>query len=153
MGYLGQIYLNVRGHRPQGTIAMADYARERDTLRNLLAGIRDPRSGQPIVERVVTRDEAYSGGELTNAPDLIVHLREGYSGQSGFSAGRLVTDAPANHSSDHWDQSFLLALGDGIRAGQLESRLEDVAPTILHALGQTVPDDYDGRVLPMFEAS
>jgi hypothetical protein len=32
-----------------------------------------------------------------------------------------------------------------------ESRLEDVAPTILHALGQPVPDDYDGRVLPMFE--
>jgi predicted AlkP superfamily phosphohydrolase/phosphomutase len=153
MGYLGQIYLNVRGHRPQGTIAMADYARERDTLRDLLAGIRDPRSGQPMVERVVTRDEAYSGDELTNAPDLIVHLREGYSGQSGFSAGRLVTDAPANHSSDHWDQSYLLALGDGIRAGQLESRLEDVAPTVLHALGQPVPDDYDGRVLPMFEAS
>jgi predicted AlkP superfamily phosphohydrolase/phosphomutase len=152
MGYLGQIYLNVQGHRPQGNIPLADYQRERDRLRDLLAGIRDPRSGEPVVERIVTREEAYRGGELANAPDLIVHLREGYSGQSGFSAPTLVTDAPANHSSDHWDQSFLLALGDGIRSGELESRLEDVAPTVLHALGQPVPGDYDGRVLPMFGA-
>jgi len=79
-----------------------------------------------------------------------VQLREGYSGQSGFSSARLVTAAPANHSSDHWEQSFFLALGDGVRPGELSSRLEDVAPTVLHALGQPVPDDYDGRVLPIF---
>ena len=152
MGYLGQIYLNVRGHRPEGVISVANYGRERDRLRDLLAGIRDPRSGQPVVERVITRDEAYSGPELTNAPDLLVQLREGYSGQSGFSSARLVTAAPANHSSDHWEQSFFLALGDGVRPGELSSRLEDVAPTVLHALGQPVPDDYDGRVLPIFAA-
>lgn len=152
MGYLGQIYLNVRGHRPSGTIPAAEYERERGRVRDLLAGIRDPRSGQPVVDRVITRDEAYSGTELTNAPDLLVHLRDGYSGDSGFSASRAVTDAPPNHSSDHWDQSFLLALGDGVRPGEVQSRLEDVAPTVLHALGQAVPDDYDGRVLPIFGA-
>ena len=153
MGYLGQIYLNVRGHRPAGVIPPADYVRERAALRDLLAGLRDPRSGQPVVDRVVTREEAYSGAELTNAPDLLVHLRDGYSGDSGFAgAGRLVTEAPANHSSDHWDQSFLLALGEGVRPGEVESRLEGVAPTVLHALGQPVPGDYDGRVLPIWVA-
>jgi predicted AlkP superfamily phosphohydrolase/phosphomutase len=150
MGYLGQIYLNVQGHRPQGVISPARYAEERDRLRIVLAELRDPRTGEEVVERVVSRDEVYSGGELTNAPDLLVHLRDGYSGQSGFAgAGRLVTDAPANHSSDHWDQSFLLAAGDRVRGGEVASRLEDVAPTVLHALGQPVPQDYDGRVLPI----
>ena len=151
MGYLGQIYLNVRGHRPQGAIPAADYARERERLRELLMQLRDPRSGKPVVERVVTRDEIYSGGELTNAPDLLIHLQDGYSGDSGFTgAGRLLTDAPANHSSDHWDQSFLLAGGEGIRPGNVEARLEDIAPTVVHALGQEVPSDYDGHILPIF---
>lgn len=151
MGYLGQIYLNVQGHRPQGVIPPTEYGRERERLRELLMELRDPRSGHQVVEQVVTRDEIYSGSELTNAPDLLIHLRDGYSGDSGFAGGgRLVTDAPANHSSDHWDESFLLAGGEGIRTGEVESRLEDIAPTIVHALGQQVPSDYDGRVLPIF---
>jgi arylsulfatase A-like enzyme len=39
--------------------------------------------------------------------------------------------------------------GDGIRAGvRLENAgLIDVAPTILHHLGQPVPSDFDGKVL------
>ncbi len=154
MGYLGQIFLNVQGHRPQGVIPAADYEAERERLRGLLLQLRDPRTGEAVVERVVTRDEAYSGPELTNAPDLLVHLRDGYSGDSGFAgAGRLMSDAPANHSSDHWEQSFLLAGGGGVRPGQVEARLEDIAPTVLHALGQQVPADYDGRVLPIFASS
>jgi predicted AlkP superfamily phosphohydrolase/phosphomutase len=104
-----------------------------------------------MVDRVVAKEEIYSGDELTNGPDLLIYLRDGYSGDSGFSgAGRPVTDAPANHSSDHWDKSFLLAAGDRVRSGEVASCLEDVAPTVLHALGQPVPQDYDGRVLPIF---
>jgi predicted AlkP superfamily phosphohydrolase/phosphomutase len=151
MGYLGQIFLNVEGHRPQGAIPAREYERERERLRDLLGKLRDPRSGEAIVERVFTRDEIYSGQELTNAPDLLVHLKDGYSGDSGFAgAGRTVSDAPANHSSDHWNESFLLAGGDGVRPGEVQSRLEDIAPTVLHALGQPVPEDYDGRVIPIF---
>jgi predicted AlkP superfamily phosphohydrolase/phosphomutase len=151
MGYLGQIYLNVQGHRPQGVIPPTEYERERDQIRTLLLGLRDPRSGASMVDRVVAKEEIYSGDELTNGPDLLIYLRDGYSGDSGFSgAGRSVTDAPANHSSDHWDKSFLLAAGDRVRSGEVASCLEDVAPTVLHALGQPVPQDYDGRVLPIF---
>jgi len=117
----------------------------------LLEGLEDPRDGHPVVDRVWAREEIYSGPGLTHAPDLIVHLRDGYSAESGIArGGKLLSPSPANHSSDHWNESMLLALGPGVRAGEVRARLEDVAPTVLHALGVELASDYDGKVLPIF---
>jgi len=42
----------------------------------------------------------------------------------------------------------LLAHGEGIQPGVVaDARLTDMAPTILHLLGQSVPDDVDGQVI------
>jgi len=151
MGYLGQVYLNVCGHRPSGVIAAECYVAERDRLRRLLAELRDPRTGTPIVENVFTREEIYSGEQLTNGPDLVVKFCEGYSGDSGFSGrGKLVTKSQPNHSSDHWNESVFLALGERVRPGEVKARLEDIAPTVLYALGVEVREDYDGKALPIF---
>ncbi len=151
MGYLGQVFLNVRGHRPNGFVAPADYEAERRELRRLLEGLEDPRNDQPMVDRVWTREELYSGEQLTHAPDLIVHLKEGYTAHPGIAGGgKLVTASPENHSSDHCNESIFLALGDGVRPGEIRARLADVAPTVLKALGVPVPPDYDGKVLPIF---
>jgi predicted AlkP superfamily phosphohydrolase/phosphomutase len=153
MGYLGQVFLNVRGHRPAGVIPTADYEAERRKLRELLEGLEDPRDGRPVVDRVCTREEIYSGPALTDAPDLIVHLREGYSGESGIAGGgKLVAPSPDNHSSDHWNESVFLALGPGLCPGEIRARLEDVAPTVLHALGVDPSPGCDGKVLPIFSA-
>jgi arylsulfatase A-like enzyme len=48
----------------------------------------------------------------------------------------------------HLDQGVLIAAGPGIVAGQMIDglRLIDVAPTVLHFLGQPVADDMRGRV-------
>jgi predicted AlkP superfamily phosphohydrolase/phosphomutase len=150
MGYLGQVFLNVQGHRPEGVIPAADYEAERRKLRGLLEGIEDPRNGRPAVDRVWNREEIYSGPGLTHAPDLIVHLRDGYSGESGIAGGgKLIAPSPDNHSSDHWNESIFLAHGTGVRSGEVHARLEDVAPTALHALGVALPPDLDGKVLPI----
>jgi len=151
MGYLGQVFLNVSGHRPLGVIPPERYHAERDRLQRLLADLRDPRTGQAMVERVATRDESYRGPEVTHAPDLVVEWKPGYSGDAGLSgAGKIVTQSPPNHSSDHWNQSFLLASGEGVRSGELAATLEDIAPTVLRALGVSAPVDFDGRVLPLW---
>jgi len=149
-GYHGQVFLNVQGHRPAGVIATADYDAERRNLRTLLEGLEDPRDGSPVVDRVWAREEIYSGPGLKDAPDLIVHLREGYSGESGIAGGgKIIAASPANHSSDHWNESFFLALGPGLRPGEIEARLEDIAPTVLRALGVDPAPDHDGKVLPI----
>ncbi len=150
MGGLGQVYLNVRGHRPLGVIPAEQYGAERDRLRRLLTDLRDPRTGEPVVERVRTRDDVYHGDEVTHAPDLIVEWRTGYAGDGGFSGGgQLVTSCPARLSSEHSTESALLALGAGVRPVELTVALEDVAPTVLQALGVAVPAGLDGAALPL----
>jgi predicted AlkP superfamily phosphohydrolase/phosphomutase len=107
-----------------------------------------------MVERVYAREEIYRGDELAHAPDLVVEWKLGYSGDAGISgAGRIVTPSPPNHSSDHWNQSALLALGAGVRPGQITARLEDIAPTVLQALGVSAPPDLDGTVLSALSGS
>jgi predicted AlkP superfamily phosphohydrolase/phosphomutase len=148
MGYLGQVYLNVQGQRPLGTIPPDQYRVERDRLQRRLAELRHPVTGEEMVERVYAREEIYRGEALAHAPDLVVEWKPGYSGDAGLSgAGRIVTPSPAHHSSDHWNQSALLALGANVRPGELTARLEDIAPTVLRALGLGVPADLDGKVL------
>lgn len=106
-----------------------------------------------MVEQVLTRDEIYQGEELTHAPDLIIEWKAGYCGDPGLSgAGRIVTPSPPNHSSDHWNQSVLLALGAGVCSGELSATLEDIAPTVLHALGVSAPAHLDGKALPLWRS-
>jgi predicted AlkP superfamily phosphohydrolase/phosphomutase len=150
MGSQGQVYLNVRGHRPAGVIPRERSGVERERLARLLSDLRDPRNGEPVVDRVLTRDELYRGEEVTHAPDLIVEWRPGYAGDGGFSAaGKVVAAAPPNLSSDHWNESVFLALGSDVAPGQLTAALEDVTPTVLDALGVTKPAGLDGTVLPL----
>lgn len=66
-----------------------------------------------------------------------------------LGAGKVVAPAPPNLSSDHWNESAFLALGTDIRPGELTATLEDVAPTVLHALGVPIPAGLDGTVLPL----
>lgn len=151
-GYLGQIYLNVRGRRPAGAIDPADYEEERDGLRERLEGLRDPRTGEAVVDRVFCRDEIYAGPHLENAPDLVVHLKEGWSAHSNMdTSGPVVGESPLSQSSDHWNESVFLAWGQGIISGEVRARLEDIAPTVLSAVGIPVPPDCDGEPLPIFD--
>jgi predicted AlkP superfamily phosphohydrolase/phosphomutase len=150
LGYLGQIYLNVRGERPAGVVAAQDRERERQRLSDALQALRDPRTGEPVVERVWTREEVYRGDKVSEAPDLIVAWREGYTGSGRIGSGRtIIAPSPANHSSDHCTGSFILMSGAGVRPGRIEARLEDIAPTVLQALGVPGLPGCDGRPLPV----
>jgi hypothetical protein len=42
----------------------------------------------------------------------------------------------------------ILALGEGVRAGVRieDSSIEGITPTVLHAMGEAVPDDMDGAI-------
>ncbi len=128
---------------------------EYDTFRSMFVeqatAIVDPLTGKKPVERVVRREELYSGRMVEKAPDLVmIEAPECYIGP-GDPAKDLdtVTDLHStSYSGYHRPNGIFIIKGPGINRGELAgASLVDVAPTILYTMGECVPQDMDGRVL------
>jgi predicted AlkP superfamily phosphohydrolase/phosphomutase len=135
---------------------------EYETLKEQIAqdalALRDPRSGEMLVDRVYRREELYSGPTLDRTPDLIVQPR-GWEymafGHADFGSHKLV-EPIVGLSGHHRLDGVVILSGAGVQAGvHLEgANITDLAPTILQAMGVAVPEEMDGRVLSeAFEAS
>ena len=73
------------------------------------------------------------------------------SGRQIITMGNGGSALTALHYINDWNKAVFLALGPGIRPGEVKARLEDIAPTVLHALGVEASRDYDGERLPIFD--
>jgi predicted AlkP superfamily phosphohydrolase/phosphomutase len=152
IGSFGQVYLNLAGARPLGTVQPGAEAEElRQELVERALGLRDPRSGKPLVERVYRREELYHGAYLEQMPDLLIQTRDWEYmafGHADFGSNRLV-EPVKGLSGHHRPHGILILAGGGVRSGvHLEgASILDLAPTILHAMGVAVPEELDGRVL------
>jgi predicted AlkP superfamily phosphohydrolase/phosphomutase len=153
IGNFGQMYVNLQGREPEGCVAPGV---ERDTvladLRQRLEQLVDPESGEKIIERMMTRDEVYSGPHSDDAPDLMFFTREMVykpMGLSDFSSPR-VFDAVYGTTGHHRNNGIMIWHAPHIipaRPWQGQAFIYDLAPTILHLLGVAVPTAMDGRVL------
>ncbi len=152
IGSFGQVYINLAGVRPEGIVQPgSEYEALREQLAREAFALRDPRTGEPLVERVYTREEIYSGPSIDRTPDLIVQPR-GWEymafGHADFGSNRLV-EPIIGLSGHHRPDGILILAGPGVKAdAQLDgANIMDLTPTILHAMGVGVPSDLDGRVL------
>lgn len=151
LGHIGQVYLNVRGRQPFGTVPPEKYEATRAALMATLNQLRHPFSERPLVTHIIPREAAAHGPYLDNGPDL--HLvMDGYQTMAYpmFAAdGHIVSEQRWGNSGDHRPNGLLIVAGPPIKAGQTlaSARLIDLAPTLLYLLGVPVPDDMDGQVL------
>ncbi|MEO5718830.1 MAG: alkaline phosphatase family protein [Chthoniobacterales bacterium] len=155
------IWVNLKGVKPQGIVDSKDY----DDLLNFiiakLAELKDPRDGQPVIKRVYRRDEIFHGPFANEGADLIL---DWWSENSLFSTQPSFpedTDKPALVIREHkpsanseWGgthrlQGIIVGRAPALKAGvEIDnSHLIDLAPTILHLLGVSIPEDMDGTVL------
>jgi predicted AlkP superfamily phosphohydrolase/phosphomutase len=152
LGNVGQIYLNVRGREPEGIVERgAEYEAVRDGIITRLRELRDPQSGEPIMTEIYRREELYDGPYLDEAPDIVIlprNLEYQAAGTSAFMHNR-VLGPPRGNAGGHRMEGIWLLKGPGVRAGlRLDgARIIDLAPTLLHLMGQPVPTDMDGAVL------
>jgi len=152
VGSFGQIYINQVGKRPQGIVqAGSEYDQLRDGIAARALEIRDPATGQPVVEKVYRREEIYSGPLVDKAPDLVLQSRNWEYmafGHADFGASHIV-EPIVGMTGHHRPDGLAMLAGDGIKAGaDLEgTSITDLAPTILYFLGIPIPSDMDGRVL------
>ena len=159
IGSFGQVYINLAGSYPQGLVEPGDqYEDLKERIVREAMALQDPRTGEPLVERVYRREELYSGPYAHRTPDLIIQPR-GWEymafGHADFGSNKLV-EPITGLSGHHRLEGILILAGAGVKAGTAleNASILDLTPTILHALGVAVPADLDGRVLSeAFEAS
>jgi predicted AlkP superfamily phosphohydrolase/phosphomutase len=149
---MGQIILNVRGRDAKGSVAPGrEYLAVRDEITSKLKELRDPLSGALIGGEVYTKEEVYHGPYFEDAPDIVfLPLERNYlaSVLMGFTTRTWIMDNPVLFGNHRMD-GLLIAQGRHLRNGRTieGARIIDLAPTVLHLMGEKIPNDMDGRVL------
>ena len=140
------IYFSCARGNGGGGIPEQSYDRFRRELVESLLKIADPATGQPIIARIWTREEAFAGKHMLSAPDLTLSLRDG--GFVSILPSDVVLKPRAEASGTHRPNGVFAAAGPGIRRGLAMPRLSilDIAPLLLYTLGLPIPDDLEGRV-------
>jgi predicted AlkP superfamily phosphohydrolase/phosphomutase len=119
-----------------------------------LRGVRNPTTGEPVVEEVWAREQVFAGPFSAGGPDLTLVLVD------GGLVSILRSDAPVKPRrwtvGTHRPDGVFLARGPGVIPGTSPAELSilDVAPLLLYSLELPVPSDIVGRVpTEIFEPS
>ncbi|NCF64367.1 MAG: hypothetical protein GWP61_00235 [Chloroflexi bacterium] len=153
LGNVGQIYLNVAGREPQGVVQPGEeYEQVRAQIMERLAQLRDPATGENVVESIYRREEIYHGDRLEQAADIVfIPTRLEYFGfgEYEFGSHKIIESMQRGISGTHRLNGIFLAYGAAVQPGvEIEgASLVDLAPTILHLMSAPIPDEMDGRVL------
>jgi predicted AlkP superfamily phosphohydrolase/phosphomutase len=127
-----------------------DYETFREKLIHDLENLKDPNTGERIIQAIYKREEVYSGAAVKEAPDLTLVLRD-----YGFVSIRNILpvveprEVPAG---THHPDGIFLAGGKGIKSGFVGERqnIVDVTATLLYSLGLPIPTDQEGCVAESF---
>ncbi len=154
---VGAIYLNMRGREGKGTVSPGAEARALATeIAEKLKMLRDPASGELVVEEVYKAEETWSGERMSEAQDLQLGLASGYRVSSATPLGGapkgLFEDNLKKWSGDH--ATSRTSATEGILLSNRTIReadvaIVDLAPTILQLLGIEVPASYVGKALTL----
>jgi predicted AlkP superfamily phosphohydrolase/phosphomutase len=154
----GNVFINLKGREPQGTVDPADYERVCSEIAAELMKVSDPDTGEKLVERVYRKKDLYTGPHVEAAPDLLIGWKD-YSYYTAVTPGRetgpcfggflKIDSSDFEHVGTHRVGGVVVASGPMLarERGTIDAGLIDLAPTMLYALGHPVPRAMDGRVL------
>lgn len=141
-----------------------DYDKLSREISMLLQDLKDPDTGEKIVEEVYRWEEVY-GKYARDPPDLIMKLEKGFTALewirgperlSGLlqSKGKktfpyVFKSDPAGRSGDHAAYGVFFVHGKNIKPGCLieGASVEDILPTVFATMGISIPSGVDGKLL------
>jgi len=145
------LYINVRGREAKGIVE----DREK-VVREIVAKLEnlpDEKTGKKAINKAYRREEVYSGDLLGDAPDIIIGFNPGYrmswqTAIGGFTKEVLI-DNTKKWDGDHLvDPKFVPGvLFSNVKVDRGSASQMDIAPTVLDALGISIPEKMDGGSL------
>jgi predicted AlkP superfamily phosphohydrolase/phosphomutase len=139
----GRIYINLKGREPAGIVNPGtEYQALREELVREIATIKDPDSGEDMLDSVKTKEELFSGPNFDAAPDIVMVPKRGYD-LKGSVSKKTLTDKGPIVGMHTLDDAMLYINGQDIKRSDIS--ILDVMPTILHLMGCPIPADVDGR--------
>ncbi len=141
------IYINLRGREPKGTVEPREYESMRDKIIDILLSWRHPETGKNPFSMVVRKEDARILGLYDNIGrdigDIVYALRPEYDHEHG----RQLPTATCGGQSI---KPLLIFNGPNVKKGfvlQRNAWLVDVVPTIAAAMNWPVPTESEGAVL------
>ncbi len=145
----GRFYVCVSGREHNGCVAPgSEYETVRRDIASGLLEIRDPETGEPVVQKVLMREELYSGSAFEVAPDFVAMPTQGYDLKGGFEKDILMERGPVSGTHTFDDAMFYLN-----RPYEADNDLSvvDAMPTLLGSVRVEGPEGMDGRSLVLDE--
>jgi uncharacterized sulfatase len=127
----GRFYINLEDREPRGSVPQDEYEAVRDELKAELEALEGP-NGNPVADRVVTKEEAFRGGHDDIAPDLVVIPNHGFDLKAGFKGGEEVFDVGPRNGMHSFDNACLFVDDANVRIEDAD--LYDIAPSLLDLL-------------------
>jgi len=153
LGNGGEVYINLRGREPQGSVEAADYERVRRDIFDELTKMDDKSAGAyQLKNQVFLKEDIYRGPFLASMPDLVFWPEESWYNSIGayeFPSNKVFELISHGPTATHTTEGIFMAYGCRISDGSKPARVDitDVTPTILNIMGIEVMDDFDGKVL------
>ena len=158
MPSFGMIRLNVEGRDEAGIITPgAEYETACEEIARALVEYRDGLDGRPVFSEVMRGRDIYAGPYVAEGPDLVAipastrfHLYSprAFSDKALNALRPAVMKADPTYTGTHSHEGIIIGRGNIFGRGELEEcGLEDVAPSVLAALGVAIPAYMDGHVV------
>jgi predicted AlkP superfamily phosphohydrolase/phosphomutase len=133
-----RVYIN------RTVVSEAEYKKFRQRLIAGFLTIKDEPTDTPLITRIFTREELFSGPLIDRSPDLVLWGAPGYDLKGSISKHELL--GTGKFTGMHtFDDAFLFIRG--LHSLKHKPRICDIAPTILSFLSLPVPDTMDGMPL------
>ncbi|MFC1598231.1 alkaline phosphatase family protein [Patescibacteria group bacterium] len=141
--YITNGYINKNWVYKDGVVSKEEYPKLRAELVEKIRAIKDD-DGNPVVAKVMTRDEVYGETAPPQAPDIFFELAD-YWLVGQFHSGSLFGEEVQNK---HGKYGIFVGVGPDFEQNAQVNNLmmQDITPLILHLLDLPVPSDCDGRV-------
>jgi predicted AlkP superfamily phosphohydrolase/phosphomutase len=140
--YVGEIYINKEEY-DDGCVPEEEFDEVRDEIIEKLEQVEDPETGEKVVETIWKGKDVYDSYD-DQSPDILFYTKDmKYKVKHDLHGKVFEESVPVGA---HGLNGVIIGRGPDIKKGEFDMHLTDVAPTLLHLMGEDVPEDMDGEV-------